>query len=337
MSDRRTTAVQREWIAKRIIALIEGLERDACVLGLEVTRLENGAAVIDCGVNVPGSWEAGRRITEISQGGMASARLGVTEVAGVVLPELTVESWSPVLSAFGLQVSVPLSEIDPAVRVSGPILARFADGPLGMPREKLNGPAWGVSVVESDRLPASKIAGNLASRSGLPESDLTLIVVPGGSVAGVTQIAGRINESVVFTMEESLGIDCSCVAHLFGAGPIAPAADVGVPSAVAPDDLIHYAGRVVLTIDSDCGMDPADLAARLTFRSTPIYGSRFADLLADAGGVFEAIPGLIDLNKVAQVTVIDRRTGAAFSAGDRDESILSELRDALGGTPGEAP
>lgn len=336
MSKYLPTAAQRDWIAKQTAALVRGLERDACVLGLAVTRLENGTRVIDCGVNVPGSWEAGRRVTEISQGGMASARLGVTEAAGVVLPELTVESWSPVLSAYGFQVSVPLSEIDPAIRISGPILARFADTLLGVPREELSGPAWGITVIETDRLPALEITEVLASRSGLPGRELTLIVVPARSVSGVTQIAGRINESVVFTMEESLGIDCSCVSHLLGAVPIAPAASVAGPSTVAPDDLIHYAGRVVLTIDSDPGMDLPALAAQLTFRSTPIYGRRFAAVLADAGGVFEAIPGLVDLNKVAQVTVIDRRTGAAFSAGERDESILFDLRDALGATPGEA-
>jgi methenyltetrahydromethanopterin cyclohydrolase len=337
MSNHLPTAAQRDRIAQQSADLVRGLEHDACILGLAVSRLENDAAVIDCGVNVPGSWEAGRRVTEISQGGMASARLGVTEVAGVVLPELTVESWSPVLSAYGFQVSIPLIEVDPAIRISGPILARFADSLLGVPREELSDRAWGIGVIESDQLPSLKTAEALASRSGLLTSDLTLIVVPAGSVAGATQIAGRINESVVFTMEESLGIDCSCVSHLLGAVPIAPAAEVAASSTVTPDDLIHYAGRVVLTIDPESGMDLADLAAQLTFRSTPIYGRRFADLLADAGGVFEAIPGLVDLNKVAQVTVIDRRTGDAFSTGERDESILCAMHRAPGANPEEAP
>lgn len=336
MSNDRSTVAQRDRIAQRTITLVRGLEHDACILGLAISRLENGATVIDCGANAAGSWEAGRRITEISQGGMASARLGVTEVAGVVLPEITVESWSPVLSAYGLQVSVPLIEVGPAIRISGPILARFADSPLGVPREELGGRAWGIGVIESDRLPEPRFAEALASRSGLPASDLTLIVVPAGTVAGATQIAGRINESVVFTIERSLGIDCACVSHLLGAAPVAPAAAVAAPSTVTPDDLIHYAGRVVLTIDPEVGMDLADLAAQLTFRSTPIYGRRFGELLADAGGVFEAIPGLVNLNKVAQVTVIDRRTGDAFSAGERNESMLSGMYRTPGARSEEA-
>lgn len=337
MSRRALLASQRHWIATRSTALLHGLEEDAGILGLDVSCFANGATIIDCGANVPGSLEAGRRITEISQGGMASAHIGVAEIADVVLPELTVDSWLPELSAYGLQVSVPLSEIDPAIRISGPILARFVDSQLEVGREELRTTAWGIAVVESDQLPQPEIVDALACRSGLPASDLTLIVVPSRSITGVTQIAGRINESVVFTMEESLGIDCSCVSHLLGSVPIALPKDVGASFPVTPDDFIHYLGRVTLTVDCDLGIDLADLGSQLTFRSTPIYGKLFAELLAAAGGVFEAIPGLVDLNKVAQITVIDRRTGSAFSAGERSESILFGPHRELPSNPKEAP
>ncbi|MCK5247520.1 hypothetical protein KAR02_11500, partial [Candidatus Bipolaricaulota bacterium] len=92
MSARNLLATQRDWIATRSTTLLDGLAQDASILGLDVSHLENGATIIDCGVNVPGSLEAGRRITEISQGGMASAHIGTAEIAGIVLPELTVDS-----------------------------------------------------------------------------------------------------------------------------------------------------------------------------------------------------------------------------------------------------
>jgi len=184
------------------------------------------------------------------------------------------------------------------------------EGRLDTPREDLLDAAWGIAVVECDQLANLEIADALASRSKLPVANLTLIVVPTKSVAGATQIAGRINESVVFTMEESLGIDCSCVSQLLATVPIALSADVGALSLVTPDDFIHYLGRVTLTIDRDVSMDMAELASQLAFRSTPIYGKLFSELLSAAGGVFEAIPGLIDLNKVAQMTVIDQQENA---------------------------
>jgi methenyltetrahydromethanopterin cyclohydrolase len=322
MSVKTLSMSQRDWIATRSAALLHDLARDACILGLELSHLANGATVIDCGVHVLGSLEAGRRITEISQGGMAAAHIGTANIAGTVLPELTVDSWLPKLSAYGLQVSTALTEIDPAIRISGPILARFAESRLNMRREELASAAWGIAVVESDQLPNLAIADALACLSDLPAGKLTLIVVPTRSVAGVTQIAGRLNESVVFTMEESLGIDCSCVSQLLGTVPIALSSKLGTPYRVTPDDFIHYMGRVSLTIDHAVGMDLAQLAAQLAFDSTPIYGKLFTELLESSGGVFEAIPGLVDLNKVAQVTVIDQTSGSTFSAGERCESIL---------------
>lgn len=322
MSTQILRASQRDWIAARSSALVNGLEQDACVLGLDVSFLGNDSRIIDCGVNTRGSVEAGRRITEISHGGMASARIEMVNVAGHMLPKLWVDSWLPKLSAYGLQVSVPLSEIDPAIRISGPILARFAHNRLHARRKDLLAAAWGIAVVESETLPTVEVAEALAELSGLPADHLLLLVVPTTSVAGVTQVAGRINESVVFTMEESLGIDCSCVSQILGSVPIALSSSIGASSIVTPDDFIHYMGRICLTVDCSLDVDLANLASQLTFRSTPIYGTLFSELLASAGGVFEAIPGLIDLNKVAQVTVIDQRSGAAFSAGECDESIL---------------
>ena len=324
MSRRTLTALQRRWIAERTTRLVDGLARDAWSLGVEVSRGERGETVVDCGVGAPGSWEAGRRVVEIAHGGLGIARIGLKDVAGWLLPEIVVESCRPTISAYGLQVSMPLSEVDSAIRVSGPIGARCAEGRIALGQEEATELAWGVAVVESDRLPTADVVDALAERSGLAPSALTLLVAPSGSVVGTTQIAGRINECVLFTLEESMGIDCTVVTHILGATPIAPAAEAGSCPAVTADDLIHYAGRVVLEVDAGFDRDFETLAERLTFASTSAYGRRFADLLAEAGGVFEAIPGLIDLHRPARVTVASGASGSAATAGADDEALLAE-------------
>jgi methenyltetrahydromethanopterin cyclohydrolase len=330
MKELGLTANQRGWIAQRTSRLVGSLIHDAWTLGLSVSRGSLGETIIDCGVNVFGSWEAGRRIVEISHGGMSTVHVKLADVDGIILPAISVESWHPALSTHGLQVSLPLDEIDAAIRVSGPILAHFSDPRLDINREPRDkGPKWGVAVIEADHLEAG-IANALTLRSGIRARDLVLIIVPTGSIAGVTQIAGRINECVVFTLEESLGIDVSTVLHLLGEAPIAPAATNALPFLV-PDDFIHYAGRAVLTIDADPGVDLAALAEQLTFTATPIYGQRFAESLEKAGGVFEAIPGLVDINKIAQISLIDARSGATFSAGSCETERLGRwLRTARG-------
>ena len=311
------------WIAERSDRLARDLVRDADVLGLVVSRSPSGATVIDCGIGAPGSWEAGRRIVEICHGGMARAEIGITEIAGVGHPTITVDSWLPERSAYGMQVSIPLIEIYPALRVSGPIAATF-DRDRFAAAAAASSRAWGIAVLETDRLPDERTLDALAWRGGRSNDELTVIAVPTRSITGATQIAGRINECVLFTMKESLGIDIGCVDHIVGEVAIAAGSALAMAHAPTPDDYIHYAGRVVLTLDAEPGLDVDDLASKLTFRSTPAYGRRFADLLDEAGGVFEAIPGLNDLNKVAHVTVIDRRTGKIASAGARDDALLAE-------------
>jgi methenyltetrahydromethanopterin cyclohydrolase len=95
-----------------------------------------------------------------------------------------------------------------------------------------------------------------------------------------------------------------------------------------PDDFIHYAGEVVLTLLASPEDDLERLAYLLSFASTLIYGSLFHDILAAADGIFEAIPDLIHINKPAQVTIEDLSTGRTAHTGVKDVALLTAL---LGG------
>jgi methenyltetrahydromethanopterin cyclohydrolase len=279
--------------------------------------------LIDAGVDVLGSFEAGRILIEICHGGLANASLGLTDIGGTLLPQVTVESFRPTISTYGLQASYPLSTDEPGVRLSGPIRL-YLDGAVVM-----ENPA-AIAVIESDHLLDDEFALALAERSNLSPQSLTLIVVPGWSVVGAVQIAGRVNESVIFTLEESLKVDSRKVKHMIGQAPVCPVSQIDSPEEKRPypDDFIHYAGEVVLTLLASPEDDLERLAHLLSFASTSIYGSLFHDVLAVAGGIFEAIPDLIHINKPAQVTIEDLSTGRAAHAGVKDVALLTSL---LGG------
>jgi methenyltetrahydromethanopterin cyclohydrolase len=312
------TGTDRDWAAARVVEIVDAMERDARELEIAVGKGPGGSRILDCGVLARGSWEAGRRVTVLSHAGMARATLAVTRLAGAPLPELTCDSWRPALSIREFQTSFALNEVDPSVRVSGPIRAAI-DGAVEARAGTSAARAWGVAVVEAGRLPSVDIVGAIARRARLEPSDLTLVVVPAASLAGVTQIAGRLNECVLFTLEMSLGESVEPVVSVLGSVPVAPC---GREAALLPDDMIHYAGRVVLVVDAPPAWDLGAVADSLVFRSSPAYGSRFAELLAAAGGVFEAVPGLNDLNKVAEIAIVDRQTGRTARAGGVDTAIL---------------
>lgn len=335
MGRRTLAAFERETIAGRASRAVEELIRDAWGLGIDVSCGEGSATVIDCGVHAPGSWEAGRRVVEIAHGGTAAASIGLTDVGGWILPEVTVESWRPALSAYGLLVSLPLEEVDPAIRISGPVVARCADGRVSVDRAaNADESAWGIGVLESNSLPGSEVVAALSRRSGLDPRELTLLVVPAGSVAGATQIAGRVNECVLIALEESLGIDCAVVTHVLGSAPIAPDTSGAARNSVTPDDLIHYAGYVFLRFDEGFGQDLETLAERLTFGSTDAVGKRFGDLLDEAGGVFEAIPDVAELSRPASVTLTGGAKCALVKAGAGDEALLAKWMSEASGRDG---
>jgi methenyltetrahydromethanopterin cyclohydrolase len=146
-------------------------------------------------------------------------------------------------------------------------------------------------------------------------------------VAGATQIAGRVNESVIFTLEESLKVDSHKVKHMIGQAPVCPVsqADRSAKRRPYPDDFIHYAGEVLLTLLASPEDDLDRLAHQLTFESTSIYGALFHDLLAAADGTFEKIPDLIHINKPARVTIQDLSTERVAHAGRPDIVRLVDL------------
>jgi methenyltetrahydromethanopterin cyclohydrolase len=265
---------------------------------------------------------------------MMRATMGMTEVAEFPLPELIGDSRRPFLSIHGLQVSFALDDVDAAIRVSGPVRAAI-DRQHRRAGKAVRGVCpWGVAVVETTRLPDLATLRAIARRASLPAEDLTLVLVPANSLAGVTQLAGRLNECVLFTLDQSLELDPRCVTSLLGAVPVAPCGGAGI-AAVTQDDMIHYAGRVTMTVEAPPSWDLAAVAEALVFQSSPAHGRLFSELLAEAGGVFEAVPGLADLNKVACITVVDRMTGRVAAAGAVDDDILgSALRRAAGGHHG---
>ncbi len=308
---------------RRLEPLMHSLLEDAPALGVVIHRQEASHTLLDCGIDAPGSWEVGRRLVEICHGGMAHASIDAVALAGRILPRIIVDSWLPARSTLGLQLSLPLSEVSDAIRVSGPIRALFD----ALPEARRRAPShWRIAVVETSQRPSPRIVEAIATRARISANDLTLIVVPPYGPSGSAQIAGRGNESVMLTLQESLGIDADCVSQIAGSAPIAPSPGHGKPgsSPLLPDDFIHYAGCATVSLRLPSERSIAQVAHQLTFRSSVHYGRLFADMLRDAGGVFEKIPDVIHLNKIGQITLNDVLTGDVASAGSTNARILAD-------------
>jgi methenyltetrahydromethanopterin cyclohydrolase len=310
-------------MAGRCLELWEQLISRSWDYRVSVDELPCGARLIDAGVKAGGSREAGRIITEICHGGLCEASLGIVELGEHILPQITVDSFHPTISAYNIQSGFIIE----GQIVSGPIRLLLGNAPAAdtvLPC--FHSGEAGISVIQSDDLPSNEWALSLAEESSIAPQELCLIVMPLQSIAGVTQIAGRINENVIFTLERSIGYDSSKVKHIIGSAPIAPvAAGQGSNRIPLPDDFLHYAGSVFITIAAEPGEDLQILAEKLCFSSTSIYGRFFHDLLQEAKGNFEDIPDLLNINKVARVAINELTSGRIYRAGKIDLEVISEL------------
>ena len=292
---------------------------------LHVKKLFCGATLIDAGVMVEGSRETGRILTEICHGGLCSASLGIVEINNYTLPRITVDSFHPYTSVYKMQFGYIM---DGRI-ISGP-LRQYLDSksvtdevyPYGKKADA------GIAVIASDDLPSDEWVVSLANKSSIYPGNLYLIVAPSKSISGVTQVAGRVNENVLFTMEKSLGYVSRKVRHIIGSVPVAPVS-VGQNKGgkALPDDFIHYAGSVFVTLAADPEENIENLAQNLCFSSTSIYGSSFYDLLAEADGVFENIPDLLNIFKVARITINEINSGKIYTAGKFDYELLSNFME----------
>ena len=81
---------------RRALELADAMAAEAEGLRIRVTRLGNGARLIDCGVDAEGGLEAGRRLAEVCLGGRGAVSFTTAELGGLWLPAVQVATDQPV-------------------------------------------------------------------------------------------------------------------------------------------------------------------------------------------------------------------------------------------------
>lgn len=286
---------------------------------IQLKRLDCGALVLNTSHGVAGSLEAGRLVTQLSQGGLGTAVLGLMELEGICLPEITVDTRAPAAACLDLQMAIPLGN----ALLSGPI--RLFMEPLRFVEEDIPlSSATGAmtAVVEQEEEITSELALELAEAAHLRPEQLRMVSVSMGSVVGNTQIAGRVVEEIVLTVGRSLELDPTRITGVVGKNPVCPIYPPG-QGTLLPDDFTHYTAQAYLGWLGEEGEDLQGLAQALCFRSTYCYGQLFSELLTQAGGNFWDIPDITHINKISRVTVNDLTSGRLVSAGEPEARRLA--------------
>ncbi|MDD9864647.1 MAG: methenyltetrahydromethanopterin cyclohydrolase [Gammaproteobacteria bacterium] len=319
-------------ISAGAMPLLRSLREEQESLRLAVHSPPGGAAIIDAGIEVPGSLEAGRRIAEICLGGLA--RVDIRAGAGLRhWPwEVDVRSASPVVACLGSQyagwkLSHGSGKDGFFALGSGPARALGSKEPLFQELGYRDRASESVLVLETDRLPPEELVLEIAEACSLRPESLSLILTPTTCLSGAVQIVARVLETALHKAHE-LRFPLSGIVDGMGSAPLCPPAPEQLVAMGRSNDAILFAGRVHLFVAAG-DEEAQELAERLPSSASRDYGKPFAQVFREAEFDFYRIDPM--LFAPAWVAVTSLVTGRTFHSGRRDEELLDRSFGSPGG------
>lgn len=317
--------VKRPSVGALAAPLVEALVADAGRLRIAVSTGPLGCRLVDAGASVPGGLEVGRRLTEICLGGLGQVSIVPSTQLGAWPFSIQVGSADPVLACLGSQYagwSLAGGDDDPSwfALGSGPGRATAGVEELYTELGYRDAAEDVVLVLEAAAPPPESIVRKVVDATGAAPERVTFVYAPTQSLAGSTQVVGRVLE-VALHKVHTLHFPLERVVDGFGVAPLAPPTPDFVAAMGRTNDAIIYGGKVHLFVTGPDD-DAEALARDLPSRGSRDFGSPFAEVFKRFNGDFYAIDGALFSPAEVLVTAVD--SGRSFKGG----ALAPELVDA---------
>ena len=305
--------------------LFERLVDNAQALRIGVAKDNCGSTIIDAGIHHYGGLEAGRLISEICLGGLGRVALIHTHTAPAWPLSVYVHTSNPVLACLGSQYAgwqLSHGEGKAAFNAlgSGPARAAALKEPLYKTLAYEDKADKVCIVIEADRPPPSELLVSMSAQCAVEPKNLSVILAPTRSLAGVIQVVARVLETALHKAHE-LEFPLERIIDGVGSAPVSPPTPDFVKAMGRTNDAILFAGRVQLFVAGP-DEDAQALARCLPANTSSDYGKPFADVFADAGYDFYKVDQ--NLFSPAQVSVTAIDSGNTFFAGEVNLGLLKE-------------
>lgn len=288
-----------------------------------------GAYIIDAGISARGGFLAGELITRICLGGLAKVNLSSMKIGDIEVPSIRVYTDHPLISTLGSQMAgwrIKVGEY--SAMGSGPARA-LALKPKSI-YEKIgyrDESDEAVIVLEAAEEPPEEAIKIIAESCHITTEKLFMIITPTSSIAGLTQISGRIVEVGIYKLLE-LGLEPRNLLYAFGEAPIPPPHPDNTESMGRANDAILYGGLAYYVVSHDDDNYLMDLVRRAVSSASRDYGKPFSEIFREAGQDFYKIDPQIFAP--AKVTIANKKTGKVFTAGKINVEILLRSMGLLG-------
>lgn len=305
---------------RRASAVCDSIIEDAELLRVAVHRDPHGSRIIDCGVEVPGGLESGRRMAIVCLAGLGvvdffAARKG-DRIAGV-----SIRTDQPTAACMASQYAGwRITSEDYFAMGSGPMRAAAGRESLFETIGYQDADELAVGVLEASRLPSPEVCRQIAEKCRVAPENLTLLVAPTASQAGTVQVVARSVETAMHKLFE-LGFDLGRIESGFGTAPLPPVAADDLTAMGRTNDAILYGGEVTLWLRGDPD-ELARLGPQIPSTSSRDHGRPFARIFEHYQRDFYAIDPL--LFGPAVVTLINLDTGQSSRFGHTMPDVLEE-------------
>jgi len=309
-------------VNERALNRVKMMIEDAEALGIATHVLLNGATVVDCGVHVDGSLEAGRLFAEACMGGLAEISFCDLDLQGLWLPGIRVSVNQPPISCLGAQYAGWDLKVGKFRAMgSGPARALHGGDPIFDHITYRDDSDVGVLALETRSLPREDAADRIAAKCSISPDHLYLLVAPTACLVGSVQVAARIVETGLHKMVE-IGFDVNVLLSGFGRCPLPAVARDDLEALGRTNDAVLYGGVAWYTVRTD---DEAveKVMHLLPSSASKDYGAPFSELLERYDGAFYDMDPL--LFSPAEVFVNNVASGRTFHAGSVDVDMVRKV------------
>lgn len=300
--------------------LLATLLAQADRLQLNVTKHDSGCTIVDAGIQVAGSAEAGRLIAEICMGGLGQASL-VTDSRFSNWPDaISVKSDEPVLACLASQYAGwALSHEKFFSLGSGPARALAQREDLFKELNYQDESTSTCLVLETDKIPPVQVVEKIVRDTKVAAENLTIILTPTTSIAGATQIVGRVLE-VALHKAHTLHFPLESIVSGSGVAVLPPVSSDFITAMGRTNDAILFGGSVDLQVKGDDAAAAA-LALNLPSSASKDYGRPFAQVFKSYNMDFYQIDPMLFSPAKVKVTNVD--TGNVFEAGQLNAELVA--------------
>lgn len=314
-------------VNQRAASIVVQMINECEALDIQVKRLKNGATVLDAGIEVSGSLEAGRLFSCACLGGLA--QVGFSDKSyhlrdsggdsGFWLPTVEVSVSSPHIACMASQYAGWAVKTDKFFAMgSGPARAMFADEEIFQKLEYKDEFDTAVLMLEGRQLPDENLAAYVAEKCGVESDHVCLLIAPTASLVGSIQIAARSAETGMHKLVE-LGFDVRKVKAASGVCPLAPVAADDLRAIGRTNDAILYGSQAFFAVQAE-DEELASLIEKVPSAGSCDYGTPFYELFQRYNGDFYQIDPM--LFSPARVEINNLNSGCTFRSGSINPELL---------------